>query len=71
MLTEGETLQVWEHLLAAETRSLYFADLTRRSTRQKQVITGTSFFLSSGAAAAIIGENPRAFGLQTPPLSSL
>lgn len=58
MLTEGERLQVWEHLLASETRALYFADLTRRSTRHKQLITGVSFFLSSGAAAAIIGRSP-------------
>jgi hypothetical protein len=58
MLTEAERLQVWEHLLASETRALYFADLTRRTTRHKQIITGASFFLSSGAAAAIIGRAP-------------
>jgi len=45
-------------MLSAETRSLYFGDLTVRYTRQKQWITGVSFFLSSGAAAAVIGKLP-------------
>ncbi len=39
-------------------RSLYFADLANRYTTRKQIITGASFFLSSGAAATIIGNLP-------------
>lgn len=58
MLTDDQIARVWEHLVAAEVRALYFADLTARYTRQKQVITGMSFFLSSGAAATIIGQAP-------------
>jgi uncharacterized membrane protein YecN with MAPEG domain len=58
MLNEHQITQVWEGMIGAETRSLYFADLAARYTRQKQIITGVSFFLSSGAAAAIIGKAP-------------
>jgi|WetSurMetagenome_2_1015567.scaffolds.fasta_scaffold477636_2 hypothetical protein len=58
MLSEFQRTQVWENLLAAETRSLYFGDLASRYTRRKQVITGLAFFLSSGAAAAVIGKLP-------------
>lgn len=57
-LTEDQTSRVWENMLAAETRSLYFADLTTQYTRQKQWITGSSFFLSSGAAATLISKAP-------------
>jgi len=60
MLNDHQITSVWEHLLAAETRALYFGDLTSRYTTQKQWITGVSFFLSSGAAAAIIAKAPPA-----------
>ena len=49
---------VWRDMLAAETRSLYFADLAARATRRKQWITGITLFLSSGAAAAILAKAP-------------
>lgn len=58
MLNEAQITRVWEGMLAAETRSLYFGDLISRYTRQKQWITGTSFFLASGAAATIISKSP-------------
>jgi hypothetical protein len=58
MLSEFQRTEVWENLLAAETRSLYFGDLASRYTRRKQWITGVSFFLSSGAAATLIGKSP-------------
>jgi hypothetical protein len=45
-------------MLAAETRALYFSDLATGYASQKQWITGLSFFLSSGAAATIIGRAP-------------
>jgi hypothetical protein len=57
-LTQDQISRVWENLLAAETRSLYFGDLTTRYTREKQWITGLSFFLSSGAAATLIAKSP-------------
>ena len=59
MLTEAQIRRVWDNMLAAETRSLYFGDLASRYTRQKQWITGISFFLSSGAAASIISKAPQ------------
>lgn len=58
MLNEVQIRRVWDGMLAAETRSLYFGDLASRYTRQKQWITGISFFLSSGAAASIISKAP-------------
>jgi len=59
MLNEFQTTRVWENMLAAETRALYFADLASRYTREKQWITGVSFFLASGAAASLIGKLPQ------------
>lgn len=58
MLTDAQIRQVWEEMLSAEARSLYFGDLASMYTRRKQWITGCSFFLSSGAAASIIGKAP-------------
>jgi hypothetical protein len=58
VLNEAQISRVWDNLLAAETRALYFGDLASRYTRQKQWITGISFFLSSGAAASIISKSP-------------
>jgi len=58
MLGEFQRTQAWENMLAAETRSLYFGDLASRYTRQKQWITGLSFFFASGAAATLLGKAP-------------
>lgn len=54
MLTENEVGRIWQRMLEAEVRSMYFADLAAKYTKQKQIITGVSFFLSSGAAATLI-----------------
>jgi len=59
VLNEFQINRVWENMLAAETRSLDFGDLASRSARQKQWITGLSFFFSSGAAATIIAKSPQ------------
>jgi hypothetical protein len=58
MLTESQANRVWERMVEAEVRSLYFADLANRYTRRKQILTGLSFFLSSGAAATIVAKTP-------------
>jgi len=58
VLSEFQINQVWENMLAAEARSLYFGDLAFRYTRRKQWITGASFFLSSGAAATVVAKAP-------------
>lgn len=39
-------------------RSLYFAELASSFTHRKQLITGATFFLSSGAAATVIAKLP-------------
>jgi hypothetical protein len=59
VLNEFQITRVWESMLAAEARSLYFGDLAVRYTHHKQWITGLSFFLSSGAAATIIAQAPQ------------
>jgi hypothetical protein len=53
MLTEDQVNELWNETRAAQVRSLYFADLGARYTTRKQVISGVSLFLASGAAAAI------------------
>jgi hypothetical protein len=58
LLTEFQVNRVWENMLSAEARALYFGDLASRYTRRKQWITGLSFFLSSGAAATIVAKLP-------------
>jgi hypothetical protein len=58
MLNEYQVRRVWDNMIAAETRALYFGDLASHYTFRKQWITGVSFLLSSGAAAAIIAKTP-------------
>ncbi|PYX53493.1 MAG: hypothetical protein DMG76_25345 [Acidobacteria bacterium] len=58
MLTEDQVRRVWEKMLGAEARSLYFAEMAAAYTWRKQIITATSFFLSSGAAASLIAKMP-------------
>jgi hypothetical protein len=58
MLTEDQIEQAWEGRISAEVRSLYFGDLGNLYSLQKQWITGLTFFLSSGAAAALVGKLP-------------
>jgi hypothetical protein len=53
MLTEHEVGRIWQRMVESEVRSLYFADLASNYRRQKQIITGTSFVLSSGAVATL------------------
>lgn len=54
MLNENEVGRVWQKMLEAEVRSMYFADLASKYIKRKQIITGVSFFLASAAAATIM-----------------
>jgi hypothetical protein len=56
VLTESQTDQIWDKMIFAEVRSLYFGELAARYTKRKQIIAGVSFFLSSGAAAALVAK---------------
>jgi hypothetical protein len=58
MLTEEQAKRVWEKMLGAEARSLYFGELASSYVRRKQFITAASFFLSSGAAATVVAKFP-------------
>jgi hypothetical protein len=57
-LNEAQIASIWERQIAAEVRALYFADLASSYIRQKQWITGASFFLASGAAATLLAKSP-------------
>lgn len=71
MLTDGQVKRVWEKMIEAEVRSLYFGDLAARYTKQKQIITGVAFFLSSGAAATLASKTNYWFPLSMSALSAL
>ena|SRR3982751_1090453 len=58
MLTEDQVSEIWDEMIAAEVRSLYFGDLGTRYTKTKQIISGLAFFLSSGAAATMVAKFP-------------
>src|SRR3954452_9983603 len=58
MLSEDQVAEIWDEMIAAEVRSLYFGDLGARYTKTKQIISGMSFFLSSAAAATIVAKSP-------------
>jgi len=58
MLSDHQIRRVWEHMLAAETRALYFGDLGATYTRRKQIISGLSFVGASGAAVTVISHAP-------------
>lgn len=58
MLTAEERESVWENQLQAEVRAYYFGDLASSHVKRKQIITGCTFFLSSGAAAILSSKAP-------------
>ena len=70
MLTGDEVNRVWQRMYAAEVRSLYFGDLASTYTTRKQLITGISFFLSSGAAVTVAAHMPTWIPLLTAALSA-
>lgn len=58
MLTEFEAGRAWQEMFEAEVRSMYYAELSSRYIRLRQLLTGVSLFLSSGAAATILSKSP-------------
>lgn len=71
MLTEDQVAEVWDEMIAAEVRSLYFADLGARYTKRKQIISGLSFFLSSAAAVTILAKLPSAIPIVMSAIAAL
>ena len=57
-MSHEQANRVWEKMAEAEVRSLYFGELAARYTRRKQIISGLSLFLSSGAAATLVAGWP-------------
>ena len=55
-MTEEQAGRVWEKMLEAEVRSLYFADMASQNTKRKHWIVGLSFVTSSGAAVTFFGD---------------
>ena len=58
MESENQANRIWEKMIGAEVRSLYYGDLATRCNKVKQIITGVTFFLSSGAAATLAAKAP-------------
>lgn len=58
MLTEQEKELVQRKALESEVRSLYFAELAAKYTKIRQIISGVTFFLSSGAASTLAAKLP-------------
>ena len=56
MLTEHQQRDVWERWLASEMRANYYGDLAERLSSLHSKLTWTALLLSSGAAAAILGD---------------
>jgi hypothetical protein len=65
MLSEPQVTQVWDSMISAETRALYFASLASRYSAQKQWISGASFFLSSGIVVILLAKLPSAVAVCT------
>ena len=63
MLTAAQTDSVWRRMVEAEVRAMYFGELAAAYTKRKQIITGLSFFLSSGAAATLAAQTARSVPL--------
>lgn len=59
IFTREQIHDLWDRRISSEVRALYFADLTSVLSRRKQWIAGISFFLSSGAAATLVGGLPK------------
>jgi hypothetical protein len=70
-LSEAQVNRVWERMWEAEVRSLYFGDLAATYTKRKQVITGLSFLLSSGAAATAAAHASWLFPLTTSGIAAI
>ena len=58
MLRHEQLREVWDRLIAAETRTYYFGDLAGFYSHQKQIITLLSFSLSFGAVATVLVKMP-------------
>lgn len=52
------TYTVWEKMLAAQMRALYFGDLVTRYQRTDRALAALLLLLTSGAAAALIAKLP-------------
>ncbi|WP_158752257.1 hypothetical protein [Acidobacterium sp. S8] len=58
MLIEDQPRNVWERLISAETCTYYFGDLAGSYTRQKQIVTFLSLFLSFSAVITVLLKVP-------------
>src|SRR5436190_24402932 len=68
-LSEAQQARVWEGMLGAEIRSLYFADLSARYHRHQRLSTWGSLALSSGAAVSVLATLPEYLSWLRPALT--
>lgn len=58
MISQAQVERVWDGMLLAEMRALYFADLAVRYNRWQRALTLLTLFLSSGAFVTMIAKLP-------------
>lgn len=58
MLNQAQIQRVWEGMLLAEMRALYFADLANRYNALQRNVTLAVLGVTSGAAASMVAELP-------------
>ena len=58
LLRHEQLREVWDRLIAAETRTYYFGDLAGFYSHQRQIVTFLSFFVSSSAVASVLAKRP-------------
>ncbi|MBI3770600.1 MAG: hypothetical protein HY271_19190 [Deltaproteobacteria bacterium] len=62
MLSQAQIQRVWEGMLLAEMRALYFADLATQYNARQRHATWTTLVASSAAFASIIAHVPPEYG---------
>lgn len=69
MLSDAQIQRVWEEMLSAEFRELYYADLaTEYATKQRRA-TWATLILSSSAFASVIADLPAQLAIVRPVLA--
>ena len=63
MLSQAQIQRVWEGMLAAEIRALYFADLAARYNARQAKATWATLVLSSGAVVSLLAALPEEYAL--------
>lgn len=69
MLSQAQIQRVWEGMLLAEMRALYYADLAVRSNARQRYATWATVVASSAALASVVTQVPEGYGWIRPALA--